>query len=540
MKKKMIVGAIITLAILAGVFIALFVTTPGCQSFWKYNFTKGNECMSIGMISYNSCVYGGGTEEASEEEVGDYLGKSTYELNHHATRWEKKGYSSSYEASIYRLNNSDDFLTLIVKNHKGKFVKVEFGNCVEPDYKKGNLKHVAEVYNLSENKFETGQVIFNYNEDNLIERKLTIEEIGVLYDLFITGCQYYESQGSISDEALWFTLYLKNGEKINFEIDYIDEGIIWCSNAEFVLTPEQMKVLKETFSVDDIEPVYETVTGVTTYLTGIDDYSNTWNNATHEYEFREYRNYTDKKAEASKKGSFEKENFEAQYEYTMEDMYTNYATHVYSDVNNDRVTYQYKADSDELVAYLNMDGLEVDNSKIIASQNELLAISDGLSDGMSESSDYMTEIYSHVIAEEEEGRSSRTEEGFYKAKDNEEVSYVVSYYYMVNGIKTLEKQEYTIKEDGSLTGYHNTLPGEFSEDGKPEIDVEKVEEKMMEEIDGSITDGYEILSKVKKDEYLTVDESGDYLLLSFWEVVYDVEGKQYTEMVSVVGKLQTE
>ncbi len=272
-------------------------------------------------------------------------------------------------------------------------------------------------------------------------------------------------------------------------------------------------------------------------VTMTDEHSSFWKNTDNSYQFRDGDRYTNEDAANKKKGSFNGFSFEANYDITEEDMFTTYATDIYLDSKDENIEYGFKNDSGELLSYKNDDGLTIDGlSGGITEENITRTVTDLASEYI-DTDTFTFEINTHVITREEEGISSRTEKGFYETKENEEATYVLIFYYMVDGIKSFDQLEYTIKDDGTLYSFYRTFPDTYSKDNLS-IDADALNAELDDYFTTNISEECTLISKEKADEFLSIGQNGEYIVLTFWNVRYECEGSEETEIVTTVTTLE--
>ncbi len=120
--------------------------------------------------------------------------------------------------------------------------------------------------------------------------------------------------------------------------------------------------------------------------------------------------------------------------------------------------------------------------------------------------------------------TSRNEEGFYLPQTNEKVYYTISYTYTVSGIKTMEIFELNIV-DNCVESYFYSMPEVFSKGDKNlEISKDNVLKSVEAFIADNISGDCENMNCDVADVFLSIDEKGDYILITVANMEYEYCG----------------
>ncbi|MGN0165425.1 MAG: hypothetical protein ACI39R_04520 [Lachnospiraceae bacterium] len=236
--KKRVIWVVSVAAVLLVLCVVVFL------------LTKGSPCMEIELMIFNTCIYKGGVEEATEDEIGELLGTAEYNLDHDATLWQKYGYVRGENYNVYSVAGHSDRMTLIVENHKGKFVKVYFGGAVYGDYDNGSFKYIYELYDLKHNEIESVTAT-GYGNASV---KLNDFQTEAVYNLLLQEYPYVSIINS-RVQAVTLEITLKSGTTFSVRIDTEDGGHISYSEACYSLSEEAlnsfMDVLPEELFAED-------------------------------------------------------------------------------------------------------------------------------------------------------------------------------------------------------------------------------------------------------------------------------------------------
>ncbi|MGN0165426.1 MAG: hypothetical protein ACI39R_04525 [Lachnospiraceae bacterium] len=151
----------------------------------------------------------------------------------------------------------------------------------------------------------------------------------------------------------------------------------------------------------------------------VDTESPVWEDSIEQYEFGSEQQYVDEEVQTNRKGQFNGTSSEMEYDHTEEGMFTAYAVDIYKDEDNNKIEYGFKRDTGELVSYVNREGLQVIDAGKAVDKDTVIKTVTGLAGEYINTDEYTLEILTHVMIRDEEGVSSRTEEGFYVPEENE-------------------------------------------------------------------------------------------------------------------------
>lgn len=111
---------------------------------------------------------------------------------------------------------------------------------------------------------------------------------------------------------------------------------------------------------------------------------------------------------------------------------------------------------------------------------------------------------------------------------------------MVSGIKTMEIFELNIA-DNSVESYFYSMPGTFSgSDNNFEISKEAVIKSVQDFIADNISGDCEDVSFDVEDAFLSVDEKGEYILISIVDMEYDYCGAADESIEMLIVELERE
>ena len=109
---------------------------------------------------------------------------------------------------------------------------------------------------------------------------------------------------------------------------------------------------------------------------------------------------------------------------------------------------------------------------------------------------------------------------------------------MVDDIKTFEKLEININEN-MIESYYYTLSGVFSEcEDILTIDDEKISESIEYFVADNISDLCKDVYYDISDTYISVDENGNYILISFLDMDYKMDGESLNSVETIVLELE--
>lgn len=255
------------------------------------------------------------------------------------------------------------------------------------------------------------------------------------------------------------------------------------------------------------------------------------------YEFREYNMYENKGAEAEKKINVYEEKLTGEYAYSYSDPFTNYDIDVYTN-EQAGVMFEVEKDTEHVVGCRNEAGLDIQQFSEATSEDELISLLDTFAERYIDMDGFEPIVNTQVITHKDDETSSRNEEGFYLPAENEEAYYTVTYFYMVDGIKTFEKLEINIIDD-IVDSYYYTLPGVFSEcKDMLTVDDEAIPESIESFVNDNISEACEDVHYDIADTYLSVDKNGNYILVSFLNMDYKINGNNGNAVETIVLELE--
>lgn len=255
------------------------------------------------------------------------------------------------------------------------------------------------------------------------------------------------------------------------------------------------------------------------------------------YEFREYDIYENRKAEAEREINVNGEKLTGEYSYSYSDPFTNYDIDVYINEQSG-VMFEVEKDTNCVVGCRNEAGIDIQQFSQVSSADERTSLLNAFAEQYIEMDGFESVINTQVITREDGETSSRNEEGFYIPAENEKAYYTVTYFYMVDGIKTFEKLEINIVDD-VVESYYYTLPGVFSECGdRLTVDDEVLPESIKSFVDDNISESCKEVHYDIADTYLSVDGSGNYILISFLDMNYKVDGQDKNAVETIVLELE--
>jgi hypothetical protein len=210
-----------------------------------------------------------------------------------------------------------------------------------------------------------------------------------------------------------------------------------------------------------------------------------------------------------------------------EDVGINYKVDLYSDENEN--IFQLSEKDGSLVGYIDVDKL--DKSISFDSEQTLLGALQEFVSEYIDTNEFASYINTQVLKYDGESETSRNEEGYYEPEDNEETSYVVTYFYEIDGLKTSEKFEITV-HNNKIESFFYTMPGEFSQSmDKLIVNTDGIDSKVEELLDNNGFDDRENSQYEITESYISIDNDNNYYIVAFIYLTYQengntVEGKQ--------------
>lgn len=257
------------------------------------------------------------------------------------------------------------------------------------------------------------------------------------------------------------------------------------------------------------------------------------------YEHDEYRQYERENMESAREIKVDGEIFKTEYKYSSSDPFENYDIDTYEDAEGG-ITVQLRQDNGQIVGYRNAgSGSNLENISFSSKEELLKSVEGYVSEKINV--DVFTPIVNTQVVSKEGGEiTSRSEDGFYLPQSNEEAYYTVSYTYMVGNIKTMEIFELNIVNN-SVESYFYTMPEAFSKSNNNfEISEESAKKSVEKFIVDSISEDCTNVSFDVVDTFLTIDEKGDYILITIVSMEYDYCGTSDESMEMMIVKLEDE
>ncbi|MCM1306985.1 MAG: hypothetical protein NC223_00115 [Butyrivibrio sp.] len=252
------------------------------------------------------------------------------------------------------------------------------------------------------------------------------------------------------------------------------------------------------------------------------------------YEHEEYHIYEQENKEPKREITVGSESCSVQYGYSSSDPFENYDVDVYENAE-DGVTVWLKQDTDKVVGYRNgISGCGLNDMDFSSEEELLKSVEEYVGERID--IDRFTPIVNTQVVFEGEGEvTGRNEEGFYIPQENEKAYYTISYTYLIGDIKTMEIFELNIV-DNSVESYFYSMPEAFSkENNNFEISKDDVLKNVEEFIANNISGDCENVSYDTEDIFLSIDEKGNYILITVANMEYDYCGlpNESTEMFIV-------
>ncbi len=244
MKKKIKkLFLLISLTAIMGFIIVYFEDiTFLTKEFHKKYLTKGSPFMEI-FMPYKAYIYSGGEDEASPNEIGEFIGTSTYNIDHHiTTKWQEKGYSHTTAYNVYKLSGHDDLLTLIVETHKGKYVKLYSNGRVNPD-DAGNFSYVIDLYNINQETVSsiTAKSLNNVTIESV---QLSKDETASLLNILLKQHDYISSYYT-NDAEISLDITLKTGDSFSIHLVLNERSVLIHDESEYFLSIDDSNRLKD-------------------------------------------------------------------------------------------------------------------------------------------------------------------------------------------------------------------------------------------------------------------------------------------------------
>lgn len=258
------------------------------------------------------------------------------------------------------------------------------------------------------------------------------------------------------------------------------------------------------------------------------------------YEHEEYQMYERENKEAERDIKVGDESYLLEYGYSTSDPFENYDADVYENIE-DGITVWLKQDTDMVVGYRNRSsGCGLDNINF-SSEEELLKAVEEYVGEIIDMDGFTPIVNTQVISTTgEDELTSRNEEGFYLPQTNEEAYYTISYTYTVSGIKTMEIFELNIV-DNCVESYFYSMPEVFSKDDKNlEISKDNVLKSVEAFIADNISGDCENVNCDVADVFLSIDEKGDYILITVANMEYEYCGSADESIEMFIALLEAE
>ncbi len=240
MRKGAVIAAIIAmLVMLGGIFFGL-------------HRNKENEAQSDLVkfsMAFQNAHYFGGDEEVEQSIAGERIGTSaTYCLDPDASKEQMKN-GANYKAPVFEDRENDDYTSVIVLNHKGKYVRVYF--CDISNYEEENLTDfscVTDIFRLDQKQVEKVTV----NDGREISER---EQMDALLAALLKPYPYAEYYGDdYSDLTFAFkiTVTFEGGDSFCFYIDRQTQ-LLNAYDACFQLTGQECGFFEEIAGFETAE-----------------------------------------------------------------------------------------------------------------------------------------------------------------------------------------------------------------------------------------------------------------------------------------------
>lgn len=237
MKKKTVIAVILAVAVVFGG--TLFVL------YWNKENNTQSDLIKFAMVFQNA-HYFGGDEEVEQSIAGEQIGTSTtYWMDPDASDKQKKN-GANYKAPVFQDRENDDYTSVIVLNHKGKYVRVYF--CNMDNYEEENItdfSSVTDIFQLGQKQAE--KIIVN-DKREILER----EKIDDLLEALLVPYPYVNHYGDDYSHftfAFKITVIFEGGDEFCFYID-TDTHLLNAYYAEFQLTDEEYRFFEELAGVE--------------------------------------------------------------------------------------------------------------------------------------------------------------------------------------------------------------------------------------------------------------------------------------------------
>lgn len=232
MKKRIVIAVILAVAVVSGG--TLFIL------HWNKESNTQSDLVKFAMIFQNA-HYFGGNEEVEKSIAGEQIGTSmAYWIDPDASDEQKKD-GANYIAPVFEDRENDDYTSVIVLNHKGKYIRTYFDSM--DSYKDETItdfSSVTDIFQLDQKQAE--KVIVN-DEREIIDKEKTDDLLKALLVPY-PYVNHYGDDYSHFTFAFKVTVIFEGGDEFCFYID-TDTHLLNAYYAEFQLTDEEYRFFEE-------------------------------------------------------------------------------------------------------------------------------------------------------------------------------------------------------------------------------------------------------------------------------------------------------
>lgn len=236
MKKRIVIAIIIVAAMLGTILFILYRN-------------KGNhEQSDLVMFSmiFQNAHYLGNDEEVERSIAGEQIGTSTtYWLDPDASEEQKKN-GANYKAPVFADKENDDYTSVVVLNHKGKYIRAHF--CCMDSYKDETVtdfSSVTDIFQLDQKQAE--KIIVN-DKTEICEREKTDDLLKALLVPY-PYADYYDDDYSSLTFAFKITVIFQGGDEFCFYVDTNTHRLnAYCM--DFQLTDEECRFFEELAGIE--------------------------------------------------------------------------------------------------------------------------------------------------------------------------------------------------------------------------------------------------------------------------------------------------
>lgn len=206
MKKRVVIAFVIAAAMLGMIFFVLYRNNENSE---QTDFVK------FAMVFQNA-HYLGKDEEVKESVAGEQIGTSTtYWMDPDASEKQKEN-GANYKAPVFADRENSDYTSVIVLNHKGKYIRAHF-ICMDnyEDETVTDFSSITDIFQLDQKQAE--KIIVN-DEREILDREIIDALLKALLVPY-PYADYYGDDYSNFTFAFKITVIFQGGDEFYFYID---------------------------------------------------------------------------------------------------------------------------------------------------------------------------------------------------------------------------------------------------------------------------------------------------------------------------------